>query len=266
MTWRTDDSVGRTIAEIAPATPDARFDLAGTAIEATAEHVNLAEFRTPEGVARYIDNQSLGGVQYNSATFDHLKPDTDYYYRVRGASGAWSEWFKFRTAPLSGPVTFVYTGDAQQGVRTHWARLIREAYRTAPDVRFFCTGATWSSRARRIATGRAGRAGGFIHAQVAQVPVMGNHDHMRVEDPITGKRGPRVPTPLWRAQFTLPVDEELPNYFRERVYELRYSKDLAVFVLDSTPSEMNTRRVVATSCRPSGSRSTSPPVPRAGRS
>lgn len=240
VTWRTDDSVGRSLAEIAPATPDARFDLAEKAVEATAEHMDLAEFHTPQGVARYIDNQSLGGVQYNSATFDHLEPDTDYYYRVRGAPGDWSEWFKFRTAPLSGPITFVYTGDAQQGVRTHWARLIREAYHTAPDVRFFLHG---GDLVQQGASDRdwAGwfNAGSFIHAQVAQVPVMGNHDHMRVEDPVTGKRGPRVPTPLWRAQFTLPVDDGLPNYFRERVYELRYSKDLSVFVLDSTPSEMN---------------------------
>ena len=92
INWRTDSSVTTTIAEIAPATADARFDAAATTSVARTEPIYLSSAMV-DGVAMAApDNFGLGVVHYHSAVFDGLQPDTLYAYRVQGADGAWSEW------------------------------------------------------------------------------------------------------------------------------------------------------------------------------
>ncbi|MEZ5938582.1 MAG: metallophosphoesterase family protein [Hyphomonadaceae bacterium] len=238
VTWRTDDSVGRTLAQIVKASPDTRFDIGAETVPAETEALNLAHFVTPDGVADYLENAQLGVTHHHSVVFRDLDPDTLYAFRVMGARGNWSEWFQIRTAPRSGPFSFVYMGDAQQGVRTHWARVIRMAHEVDPKARFFLhAGDLVQNGPSDHDWGGWFSAGSYLHAQIATLPVIGNHDHMRVvtED----GRGPRVPTPMWRAQFTLPVDKSLPEDLRELVFAVHYSPDLDIFVLDSTPSKFN---------------------------
>jgi 3',5'-cyclic AMP phosphodiesterase CpdA len=43
---------------------------------------------------------------------------------------------------------------------------------------------------------------------------------------------------LWRPQFRLPVEQELSPVLHETVYEVRYSADLSVFVLDTNMPDM----------------------------
>ena len=88
ITWRTDASVGRTIAQIAEATPDARFDLKAQTFRAKTEQLDLENMETEVGNRKSIYNVGLGPTHYHSITFKKLKPDTLYAWRVQG--GPWS--------------------------------------------------------------------------------------------------------------------------------------------------------------------------------
>ncbi len=240
VTWRTDDSVGRTLAQIAPGTPDARFDVGARTVRAHAERVDLTSFEFPTGALAYIDNQRLGAVHYHSVVFDELEPDTLYAFRVQGARGSWSEWLQYRTAPREGPVTFLYSGDAQQGARSHWSRIIRMAHKVAPDARFFLhAGDLTQQGASDYDWAQWFSAGGFLHAQVATLPVIGNHEHVHVAAADGRGASTSYATPLWRPQFTLPIETDLPEAQHELVYRVRYTADLEVFVLNSTSNAAN---------------------------
>src|SRR5689334_24199956 len=136
VSWRTDATVAAAKAEIARATPDARFDIGAKSVVAKTEALDLAEVPGAKAMLKVAENEGLPKVHYHSVVFTGLEPNTLYAYRVEGAEGKWSEWFQVRTAPLSGPITFLYVGDAQNGILSHWARTIRGAFMKAPDARF----------------------------------------------------------------------------------------------------------------------------------
>ncbi|MCG8416267.1 MAG: metallophosphoesterase family protein, partial [Pseudomonadales bacterium] len=182
------------------------------------------------------DNVGLGVVHYHSAVFRGLEPDTLYAYRVQGADGAWSEWYQTRTAAESGPVKFVYFGDAQNGILSHWSRVVRAAFMRAPDARFFLHAGDMVNRAARdFEWAEWFKAGGFVHGSVPAVVVVGNHEVQSYG--IGDRTSERVLTHLWRPQFTLPVDSSLPLSLHETVYDVRYNEDVHLFVLNSLSRE-----------------------------
>jgi hypothetical protein len=64
-----------------------------------------------------------------------LEPDTLYAYRV-GDGVRWSEWNQFRTASAKpAPFSFIYLGDEQNNLLSSCARVLRQAFRQAPDAR-----------------------------------------------------------------------------------------------------------------------------------
>ena len=234
VTWRTDHSVGRTVAQIIEASPDTRFDIQAETLRAKTESVDLETMATDGAVRHSLENVGLGTVHYHSATFKNLKPDTLYAWRVRGGRGNWSEWIQTRTAPQAGPVTFVYFGDAQNGVRPNWSRVIRMANRIVPDAAFFLhAGDLVQKGDSDYNWAEWFDAGDFIHAQTPVIPVPGNHENMSVwPDGEDGERA-RVRTTLWRPQFTLPKEKGLPDTLQESVYDIRYNENLHIFVIDS---------------------------------
>ena len=235
VTWRTDNTVGDPRFQFVEATADARFDLGPKrTIEAKTEVLDLEVLRQGDRSAYAIYNQGLGSTHHHSVTLSGLQPDTLYAYRVEGARGHWSEWFQIRTAPVTGPMTMVYFGDAQNGIRSHWSRMLRMAGRKAPDARFMLhAGDLVNDSHRDRDWAEWFEAGGYWHATPMMIPVAGNHEHMaaRLADG-TGRK--RVLTPFWQAQFTLPVEEDLPGKWHESVYESRLTPDVHVFVLSST--------------------------------
>ncbi|MFA7588191.1 MAG: metallophosphoesterase family protein [Novosphingobium sp.] len=239
VNWRTIGSVKQGKAEIALALPDARFDQAAVAMVADSETIDLdainrAGVRIPIG-----HNAGLPGATYHSVRFDGLTPDTLYAYRVQGAEGKWSEWFQTRTAPRAeagAPVRFIYLGDAQNGLDSHWPRTIRAAFQTAPDARFILHAGDLVNRGSRdLEWAQWFRAGGFIHGMVPAIPVAGNHEYEAVG--LTEADKQRALSFMWQPQFRLPVDETLPEDLRETVYEVRYSDDLHVFALNSNAAD-----------------------------
>lgn len=232
VSWRTSSNVTATVAQIALATPDARFDLASRTVAAETQAVDLQSI-AHEGVNLPMPlNAGLPASHYHSVRFDGLEPDTLYAYRVQGADGIWSEWFQARTAPVSGPLRFVYVGDAQNGLMSHWPRVIRAAFQKAPDARFILhAGDLVNKGSRDYEWAQWFKASGFIHGMIPAIPVAGNHEYEELG--LTEDSKQRVLSALWRPQFRLPADATLPDTMRETVYDVRYSRDLHIFVLDS---------------------------------
>ncbi|MCY4263633.1 MAG: fibronectin type III domain-containing protein [Gammaproteobacteria bacterium] len=232
VTWRTDSTVRNTIAQIALSTADARFDQASQDVNAVTEALNLSAVMVDSVNYDAPHNAGLGTVHYHSVVFRDLLPDTMYAYRVQGADGAWSEWYQTRTAPESGPIRLVYFGDAQNGILSHWSRVIRAAYQSASDARFFLhAGDMVDIAASDYEWAEWFKAGGFVHGILPSVVVVGNHETQRygLEEPLSD----RVLSHLWRPQFTLPVESELPVRLHETVYDVRYNADIHLFVLNS---------------------------------
>jgi hypothetical protein len=232
VTWRTDTSVASAKAEIVKATPDARFDLGASPIPAQTERVDLANFNDNGESVPVAVNSGLPPVHYHSVLFTGLEPNTLYAYRVSGGDGRWSEWYQTRTAPLSGPITFLYLGDAQNGVLTHWARTIRAAYEKSPNAAFVIhAGDMVDKGSRDFEWAQWFKASSHIHGMIPLIPVAGNHEYPRVRDEVAESR--RALSVLWRPGFRLPEVTSLPEALRETVYKVAYSPELDIFVLDT---------------------------------
>ena len=222
VTWRTDSSVKKAKAQIAVAGLNSDF-----VKEASTYTANTEEF----DLGLYKSNKSLI-VNYHSVVFENLKPNTLYAYRV-GFAENWSEWIQFKTAnDTYSPTQFVYFGDAQNDILNHWSRVIRMAYKTAPDASFVIhAGDLVDSAHKDNEWAQWFKAGGFIHSQWTAIPVVGNHEFQRFD----GYEGtlPRRLSIQWRPQFTLPVEENLDEKLHETVYSVEY-QDILVLVLNST--------------------------------
>jgi 3',5'-cyclic AMP phosphodiesterase CpdA len=202
VTWRTDPSIAKGVAQIAVAE-------AGPAFAAKAKDV-------PATTSAHTGE--LGEARYHSVNFEGLEPSTKYAYRV-GDGVNWSEWFQFRTADdKPGAFSFIYFGDAQNDVRAHWSRVIREAHFDAPKARFMIHAGDLINHANADAEwGEWFGAGAWLNAMVPSVPTPGNHEYSR------DRTRPGSPSELshhWRPQFTLP--ENGPAGLEETAYWLDY--------------------------------------------
>lgn len=195
VTWRTDTTVPKGTAQIA---------LAGDGPQFAKQARDVAGKTT-------LLKSDLNEAHYHSAQFDELVPDTRYLYRV-GDGKVWSEWIQFRTASdKPEPFTFVYFGDAQNDVKSHWSRVIREAYSEPSRIRFLIhAGDLINSGNRDAEWGEWFGAGGWVNAMVPNVPTPGNHEYPKV------KGDERGLSYHWRPQFALP--ENGPKGLEETTY------------------------------------------------
>src|SRR5690606_2652888 len=232
VTWRTHAGIGDAVAEIVRAGAEAHFEEGATQVRANTETLDLSSALARAGAAHA--GARVPAAAWHSVTFDGLAPDTTYAYRVRGAEGYFSAWRQLRTAPETGPFEFLFFGDAQQGIRSHVARVFEAAGRASPPARYLLHAGHLVDQAaddRQWAEWFA--AGGALLQCVPSLPVPGNHDYLRTlpGEPKVAK-GPV--TPLWRPQFALPVEEALPESLHELAYSLRYHRDLELFAVDTT--------------------------------
>jgi len=218
VTWRTDKTVTKAVAQIAEATVNSKFTSDDTEIDAVTEPFDLGQYKR---------NSSLI-VHYHSVRFQGLKPDTLYVYRVGDGSKHWSEWIQFRTAKSTyAPIQFVYFGDAQNDILDHWSRVIRMAYQTAPNASFAIHAGDLVNIAHRDHEwAQWFKAGGFLHSQWTAIPAVGNHEFSAVNG------GSRRVSIQWRPQFTLPVEKSLDPKLHETVYTVDY-QDVQIIVLNS---------------------------------
>ncbi len=222
VTWRTAGKKETlAVAEIAKSMGGPGFINDTSRIEAVSESLVLNEAR----------KNDQGEVHYHSVIFEDLEPETLYCYRVGDGEEHWSEWIQFRTAsPQPKPFQFVYFGDAQNEVLSHWSRTIRMAYQTAPNADFALHAGDMINQAHIDQEWAEWfKAGGFLHSQWSGVPVAGNHEYGPKKDK---KKDPKTLSQLWRPQFTLPVVEELPENLHETVYTIEY-QGMQMIVLNS---------------------------------
>jgi 3',5'-cyclic AMP phosphodiesterase CpdA len=163
VTWRTSIDVKRGLAQIAPA----------------SDGPQGAGKDYPAASVRFESN--LGPAHYHSVEFTALAPDTLYAYRV-GDGVNWSEWFHFRTARReAAPFTFVYFGDAQNDLRTHWSRVFREAFREAPRAAFTLHAGDLINRAQNDHEwGEWFAAPAWVNGTIPVIATPGNHEYFNL--------------------------------------------------------------------------------------
>ncbi len=222
ITWRTDTLTTRALVQIAEASADPAFTEDARAIEVGSERADF-------------DDSDLGELSalYHSVTLTDLKANQDYAYRV-GNGELWSEWFHTKTASKNDDAfTFLYVGDAQNGLHSHWSRVIRQAHLEAPDASFFIHAGDLVNRAHRNNEwGEWFHAGGWIHSMLPTVAVPGNHEYQTNED-----TEQRELSEHWRPQFTLPMNG--PENLPETAYYFEYQGVLFIG-LDSN-RDLNTQ-------------------------
>ena len=216
VNWRTRPALDQTRAQIVQAH-------AGVGL-----HLDAA---TVTGSARALVAEN-GLAHHHSVTFQSLQPDTLYAYRVAG-SDTWSEWLQFRTAAEGhAPFSFIYFGDAQNSVKSHFARVIREAFAEAPRAALMLHAGDLVNLRDGIHDDEWGEwfdAGGFLHAMIPSLPVTGNHEYVYLEG--SGETPQRLLSSHWPLQFSVPGNG--PDGLQETVYYTNYQGVLFV-VLDST--------------------------------
>lgn len=210
VNWRTDTTVTSGYVEFALATAGPEFTNLVTRLEAKKQVLTTRHLEEPRVSAHYF-----------SAKIDNLTPAEKYVYRV-GSDGVWSEWYQVRMPDVnSEKLSFIYFGDAQNDLKSMWSRVIREAYKTIPQVDFMLhAGDLINRHDRDVEWGEWFYAGSFIHATVPSVMTPGNHEY--------GKGV--ILSPQWRAQFNLPVNG--PSGLEETCYAVNYS-NLKVISLDA---------------------------------
>ena len=209
VNWRTDTTVHAGIVEWAIATAGPEFVASITRVPAVLEKLNVRAEGQPDVNAHYF-----------SAAVDKLAPGRRYVYRV-GTGTTWSEWHQIQMPDASKKISFVYFGDAQNDIKSMWSRVIREAYRTVPEVDFMLhAGDLINRHDRDLEWGEWFYAGNFIHATVPSMMTPGNHEY--------GKGV--ILSPQWRPQFNLPKNG--PAGLEETCYVVNYS-NLKVISLDA---------------------------------
>jgi hypothetical protein len=210
INWRTDTTVLVGAVEWAKATAGPEFLNTVKRVAATREYLKAKHLEEPTVVAHYYSTKVEG-----------LVPGHKYVYRA-GSDGAWSEWYQIQMPDASKKkLSFIYFGDAQNDVKSMWSRVIREAYKTMPQVDFMLhAGDLINRHDRDLDWGEWFYAGNFIHATVPSVMTPGNHEY--------GKGV--ILSPQWRKQFNLPVNG--PKGLEETCFVLNYT-NLKVISLDA---------------------------------
>lgn len=180
VAWRTDTSVRDPVAQVAVAGDGPDFAESARRVLASTARLET----------------DLGAALYHEARLTDLEPATLYAYRV-GDGSNWSEWNHFRTASREArPLTFLYVGDAQNDIYSHWSRVIRTGFMTAPDARFVMHAGDLVNRGDRDAQwGEWFRAAGWINRSVPIIAAAGNHEYSGDQDGLTHH---------WRPTFALP--------------------------------------------------------------
>ncbi len=205
ISWRTDASVLKPVVEFALAADGPRF---------------VEDKQTVAGTSQSLTTD-LGTAKYHEATLVGLAAKTKYLYRV-GDGVNWSEWSEFTTAATTAePFSFVYFGDAQNDIKSHWSRVVRNAFRDAPRAAFFLHAGDLINRAESDAEwGQWFYAGGFIHRTLPAIAIPGNHEMARrVVDPNSDETF-RELSHHWRPTFALPTNG--PESLHETCFFIDY--------------------------------------------
>ncbi len=184
VTWRTDVLVEEGYCELQLAS------------EGPVNSENSKTFKAKTTFTNhvYLDEPVIEANQH-SFVFTDLTPDEKYLYRV-GYGDYWSEWYEFKTPANEGEFSFIYLGDSQSDLKSQWSRVIRSAYRHAPDSEFILFAGDLINRAGRDLEWHDWfYAGSFIYGMLPQVMTPGNHEYKNM-----------ILDPHWNTHFSQPTN------------------------------------------------------------
>ena len=193
VTWRTDNQVAAKV-EFAIAEDGPKFvrNLQSVDAESSVLEANRTQ------------------AYYHTVQLTGLEPETTYAYRV-GDGVNWSEFSHFTTASREAkPFSFIYFGDAQNDIKSHWSRVVRQAYRQAPAASFMLhAGDLVNVPNNDNEWGQWFYSGGWIFRTLPSLATPGNHEYARGE--LSGH---------WRPVFSFP--DHGPEGLEETVYWMDY--------------------------------------------
>lgn len=205
VTWRSDNSVTTSVAQIVEDTPSPDYASKAKSVSATDTQLT----------------SDIGEAVYHTARFDSLKPDTQYLYRV-GSDSHWSEWFEFHTAKNNtAPFKFLYFGDEQNEIKSMVSRVVRKAYATVPDARFIIHAGDLEADA--IKDGEWAEwfdAGGWIYSTIPSIPTPGNHEYAKSKGDGGNGAAKASLSYYWQPQFPNPGNG--PKGLESSVYYVDY--------------------------------------------
>ncbi len=160
---------------------------------------------------------------YHTVNFVNLDPGRIYSYRV-GSDLGLSEWNHFTTAKTEHePFEFIYMGDAQNDVLSHWSRTIRQAIMDAPDAAFIVhagdlvnhpnSDREWAEWFEAL---------GWANRIIPCLATPGNHEYRSnksLKNRLLGIRDQKL-SRFWNPQFAFP--ENGPEGLLETVYYIDY--------------------------------------------
>ena len=96
----------------------------------------------------------------------------------------WTEYYHFKTASSEAkPFSFIYFGDAQNDIRTHWSRVFREAFRDAPRAAFTLhAGDLIDEDAWDAEWGQWHQGPDWVNGTIPVVATPGNHEYFQTFD------------------------------------------------------------------------------------
>ena len=220
VTWRTDVTVMEGKAQLAVANANGRALQPDTFI-ATTTHFE----------------SDINAAHYHSVTFKGLQPETLYAYRV-GDGVNWTEYYHFKTASSEAkPFSFIYFGDAQNDIRTHWSRVFREAFRDAPRAAFTLhAGDLIDEDAWDAEWGQWHQGPDWVNGTIPVVATPGNHEYFQTFDRIQKSRVRKQVSTHWRPQFAFPIQDVPDASLQETVYYLDY-QGVRFISLDSNTAQ-----------------------------
>lgn len=186
VNWRTDISVKKSFAQLAVANAN------GRTLKPKKFDAETSYFRS-----------DINEAHYHSVTFKNLEEDTLYTYRV-GDGVNWTEYYHFRTASSKEkPFSFIYFGDAQNEVKTHWSRVFREAFRDAPRAAFTLhAGDMVDEHDMDSQWGEWHQGPDWVNGTIPVIATPGNHEYHSDSD---AKR-------IWRTKAGRDINIDIVSY------------------------------------------------------
>ncbi len=203
VNWRTDISVKKGFAQLAIANAN------GRTLKPTKFNAETVYFKS-----------DINEAHYHNVTFRNLKEDTLYAYRV-GDGVNWTEYYHFRTASSKEkPFSFIYFGDAQNEVKTHWSRVFREAFRDAPRAAFTLhAGDLVDEHDMDSQWGEWHQGPDWVNGTIPVIATPGNHEYHSGSD---AKR-------IWRTKAGKNINIDIVSYANDspstHVVEVKDSDD-----------------------------------------
>jgi 3',5'-cyclic AMP phosphodiesterase CpdA len=189
VTWRTDVSSKKGFAHLAIANSN------GRELEPEVFEAETMRFES-----------DINEAHYHSVKFSDLKPNTLYAYRV-GDGVNWTEYYHFKTASdQAKPFSFIYFGDAQNEVRTHWSRVFREAFRDAPRAAFTLhAGDLIDNNDWDVEWGDWHQGPDWVNGTIPVIATPGNHEYRRLDQ---GSRSER----FWATSEGRVIEVEMTSF------------------------------------------------------